>query len=830
MTKALQTPKATAAGWWDRWWPYVLDSFLTLWVLRAPVATLLVGCAILGLVPQAQDLLVELATPGGFEGWWRIAVFFMLLTFVWAMPTHYAARLLVRTDERYLEHIRHRKNDFILCLQTWMPRLLGAATFVAMMGSAWRSGYNLPAISDVAYRSAVVWKLTALAVGIAFAMAVFVCYTMRRDKIAALGLIAWFEDLLSGPMAVARQYIPSFTTGARQSTDSDLGPVLLLVMFLGFALTPIAFPMAFAEAFPRATAVPFVIGGWMPLLAYLAGLGRRLHAPLITFGLLLLTIIPLFTGDNYPVRKIDSAAAIKTITGVDGTRNTAGIGLEQAVTLWKSANCDGAGRNCPRPIIVAAAGGASRAGFFTAGVIGQLLDDQLRIEGNGHGLTSEQMTNRIFALSTVSGSSLGAVMTVAALAASDGGRQPCIVPDDALWHGQKITDWRSCLEALMAGDFLTPAFTGFVFHDTFNFLAKLSHRFVSIFEEGDRGALLEESWELRFKKIVGARENGQSGLRCRGNLECPFITLVPTAKRWLPLLLLNGTSVGSGQRIITTMLNWSDRLGNNNVCTTNQREPACLLFQRTEVFGDMLRDSDTPLILDDVRLSTAAHNSARFPLISPPGEIRDNDDVIVDRIVDGGYFENFGAQTATELAEAVSAIDKDLRPFILVLSNDPEVLEKQQSIAAAKKAAKATKDAPIVRGQQASWLTDITGPLKAFANTRNARGTLAVDDAEIALDRVGLQGCNLSWIRVWSEPKSKNSNQPRELSMSWWLSKPVQIYLHEQTEFELKAGSPSWKPTNEHRNEARIRYLLDAIAGNPARNVPVGYNPCDQEY
>src|SRR3982751_6448640 len=46
---------------------------------------------------------------------------------------------------------------------------------------------------------------------------------------------------------------------------------------------------------------------------------------------------------------------------------------------------------------------------------------------------------------------------------------------------------------------------------------------------------------------------------------------------------------------------------------------------------------------DDVRLSTAAHNSARFPFISPPGSVRNQDQKLVDRIVDGGYFENYGA-------------------------------------------------------------------------------------------------------------------------------------------------------------------------------------------
>jgi hypothetical protein len=73
---------------WDRVWPYVLDFWLTVWVVRAPLAALLFGFVLLGLAPQAQDLLVELAT----DSWWRTLIFFLGLVFVWAMPTHYAAR------------------------------------------------------------------------------------------------------------------------------------------------------------------------------------------------------------------------------------------------------------------------------------------------------------------------------------------------------------------------------------------------------------------------------------------------------------------------------------------------------------------------------------------------------------------------------------------------------------------------------------------------------------------------------------------------------------------------------------------------------------------
>jgi hypothetical protein len=115
-------------------------------------------------VPQAQDLLVELATPSSYEGWVRIGVFFLLLMFVWAMPTHYAARLLLDTDERYRRHVAQRRTTFIKDLRKWTPRVLGALTFGAMIGAAIRSQWNLPSVSIDDYgRASVSWHLSFIA-------------------------------------------------------------------------------------------------------------------------------------------------------------------------------------------------------------------------------------------------------------------------------------------------------------------------------------------------------------------------------------------------------------------------------------------------------------------------------------------------------------------------------------------------------------------------------------------------------------------------------------------------------------------------------------------
>ena len=142
------------------WWDHVLDFFLTLWVLRVPLGGVLVGFALLGLAPQAQDLLVERATAGPVA----IIIFLALLTFVWAMPTHYAGRILIEADTRYQMRIAARETGFIKCLSICTPRVLGALTYGAMLMGVYRSWLNLPTIGDPSYTRSMEWHLLMLGI------------------------------------------------------------------------------------------------------------------------------------------------------------------------------------------------------------------------------------------------------------------------------------------------------------------------------------------------------------------------------------------------------------------------------------------------------------------------------------------------------------------------------------------------------------------------------------------------------------------------------------------------------------------------------------------
>jgi hypothetical protein len=103
----MRTEATTAIGTSHRFcelWQYVLGFALILWVLRVPLTTTALGLLILSAAPQAQDLFVELARATDE----RIPLFLFLLFFVWAMPTHYAARLLLDTDERFRRLVAQR--------------------------------------------------------------------------------------------------------------------------------------------------------------------------------------------------------------------------------------------------------------------------------------------------------------------------------------------------------------------------------------------------------------------------------------------------------------------------------------------------------------------------------------------------------------------------------------------------------------------------------------------------------------------------------------------------------------------------------------------------
>jgi hypothetical protein len=232
------------------------------------------------------------------------------------------------------------------------------------------------------------------------------------------------------------------------------------------------------------------------------------------------------------------------------------------------------------------------------------------------GLSLDAFERHTFAVSGVSGGSVGAAFRTA------------LAPD----HSDAASLDRAVRGAL-AHDFLAPTLAALAFVD-------LPSWVLPRLNQTTRGVALEQA----FERAAGAR------------LAAPFLAARPTDGHWRPLLFLNATHQETGRRVIA---------GHARI----DRDPFLDSFDLHGLLGI------------DVRLSTAAHNSARFSYVSPAGRLAEHG-TDADRgwIIDGGYFENFGALTALDVARAaLDAIAVEtgrpdaVLPVIVQISSDPAI-------------------------------------------------------------------------------------------------------------------------------------------------------------
>jgi hypothetical protein len=372
---------------------------------------------------------------------------------------------------------------------------------------------------------------------------------------------------------------------------------------------------------------------------------------------------------------------------------------EQAKAGYSEAHGEG-----PVPmLIVATAGGGIRAAYWTAAVLEKLVGDFAKEESFAK---EGGVRPYLFAISGVSGGSVGAAAFDAALAERD--ENSC-----------KAGDAKCPLATtFLTTDFLAPALASLVFVDT-------PSSFLPDFGQVDRGTALERSFE-----------NASGGLLTR-----PFLSLFRYKKDpaaagqvpWRPILLLNATHEQTGKRIIT----------------------GHVLIERN-VFIDSL---DALHVLGkDVRASTAAHNSARFTYISPAGDLGDKH----GSVIDGGYFENYGALSALELARAarweLRAEKPGVKLIILMISSDPSlkqahelvrikeakdhgpclvsVAEREGAPSGAAGASQKPDNSPNYLSLDAeeienAWINEFLAPFQGITKVREAHGNRAA--AELAV-------------------------------------------------------------------------------------------------
>ena len=267
---------------------------------------------------------------------------------------------------------------------------------------------------------------------------------------------------------------------------------------------------------------------------------------------------------------------------------------------------------------VLADGGASRSGYWTAAVLGKLQDQ-----------TKGAFSRHLFCLSGASGGSVGNTAFFS------------LLPQN---RQEKDTSFKyeKTVREFFSNDFLSYTLATFLGSDVMRHLIPVS-------SFPDRAAALEMSMEQPGSGNAVARA-----------FQTDFSEIIGTTEKYnLPLLFINTTRMQDAQPGVVSNIAINDRYSTFNT--------------RLDVLS--LLDSANNEDSRGLRTSTAAVLGARFPYLSPAGNIRDN------YFVDGGYFDNSGAGVVQETIGFLERklgtdtvyreIRKKMRFYVIHLVNEP---------------------------------------------------------------------------------------------------------------------------------------------------------------
>lgn len=335
-----------------------------------------------------------------------------------------------------------------------------------------------------------------------------------------------------------------------------------------------------------------------------------------------------------------------------------GVTLEQLFDRWRegrglpaaptsSKRRASRSRRATPLVLLAASGGGIRAAYWTA----QTLDCLFGQHADDHPCPGASRTAQpVIAASGVSGGSLGLTAWSTHVRTS-----------------QDASAWVDTLKA----DALSPTIAWALFADLPNSLLHTGRI-------ADRAEILERSWEREWLPDPD-RPRGTGELDARSPLAKGMFNTGDNP----PLLVLNGTAVESGCRFNVSVLNANvdqqrPKAAIEDCLSVRAFEPRGGLGPNGQGAAERLKAArQTAAAREDwalggsvdvngflcggrdLRLSTAALLSARFPYVSPSGRLEDcgdSDRVVTTYIVDGGYFDSSAADTAAQLWMALEPI------------------------------------------------------------------------------------------------------------------------------------------------------------------------------
>jgi len=600
--------------------------FELLWRTRAAGLVLLLAAVALVLLPQTADMLVDLSDVGA--GFWRPVSFHVAMAAM-ALSIWYWARATLRAW--YGAEAR----GTVLIPGLYFLGAAGVAAAAAYRSLEWTQleivgawAAALYLLLNIAMRAGGGNHGTGTGNGLWERLQALLAHGPGGARVAG-----WLLGIASALFAIsaALSFIPGATVWMTLPARWFAGPGAALLL-LGLAVGPLA---AIAYVADRTTE------HWLPYL----------RLPVIAIVLLMILTGSVLT-DLHSVRIVSDPNAL--------TPNKRLL-LSDAFAAWLSA-CAPDDATPVRPVIVAVSGGASRAAVWGARIMKD-IDSEIA-QNNTKGAS-------IFAVSSVSGGSLGTAAYLA-MRAGQAEKRPdtvesgCTLSSLPGGDGARDEDEIAALRA----DAIGPALAGMLFGDAprglvgfalspVSYLQERASRHPWVFRGNDRAEALERAFEQNWQREAIRPMAQIQEAADPVAFDRPYLSLFYDSngqyRHFVPLWIANGTDENTGDRLITAPFRFNhERFGRRDGAwrLSHRHGREAFTFGR---FGPFQAARDVLMLLDaDVPISTAIDNTARFPFLSPSGELTSRhprSGVYPAQIIDGGYFENEGLISALEIAD-----------------------------------------------------------------------------------------------------------------------------------------------------------------------------------
>lgn len=280
----------------------------------------------------------------------------------------------------------------------------------------------------------------------------------------------------------------------------------------------------------------------------------------------------------------------------------------------------------------------------------------------------------------------------------------------------------------------------------------------------DRARWLEDNLSKEYFKQTGHH-----------TLDDPFLSV--TGQKGQTVFYINSTVVETGQKAVLSNL---------------KLDP--------EYFPNVIDLHEITAV--DFPVKTAGLTSARFPYITPPGTIRSQDGENWGNLVDAGYYENTGIETALQISYQMSDLINDaaalkdipeaflrkLQPTVLFIKNDDNEIGNEAS---------------------SEFLLDVLAPPNAFINTWAKRGNTTAKNSQLYGARVEPKIAFMSF-----ELDRKTGGKNLTIPLGWFLSDlskkefETQALLLSDTSQKAKHRIITDKALRNYQNFQKIQNML----------------------